>query len=130
MEPGRKDRDDKDAPYVHVVVTEPQWSPVEKTGMNNTSGMGEDRTPRAPKETGRKDRDDANSQPVASISAGSPQWSPVEKTGMTRTTKVAFELMNVPQWSPVEKTGMTYQRRVGAGRDDGAAMEPGRKDRD
>src|SRR5207248_10702497 len=93
-------------PSANARPNRPQWSPVAVTGTT--------RMPRASR-TG-----------TAAL-----QWSPVGVTGTT----CAFQLDNTsgdyrPQWSPVAVTGTTHEHAAVPRALDGAAMEPGRGDRD
>ena len=82
MEPGHEDREYNQTGRPEAVFTQPQWSPVMKTG--NTAA-----------------------QTCTNFSQTWPQWSPVMKTGNTTGKKGAPNMADKPQWSPVMKTGNT-----------------------
>ena len=107
MEPGRDDREDAVPGDGAAEDGLPQWSPVVMTGRTR-----------------------ASTSPCQSTGTA-PQWSPVVMTGRTMTMQIPDSLPVLsPQWSPVVMTGRTDVALSACGHHVGAAMEPGRDDRE
>ena len=65
-------------------MSEPQWSPVMKTGNTAAGACPPPAAPAASMEPGHEDREYARRAGTIIAIHAMPQWSPVMKTGNTR----------------------------------------------
>ena len=129
MEPGHEDREYVEWETHQGKGSQPQWSPVMKTG--NTGHHASTRIARYKPQwspvmkTGNTHLgDDPPPHPAG------PQWSPVMKTGNTHHPGTGCRRQTRPQWSPVMKTGNTGDATRRPPQPPTASMEPGHEDRE
>ena len=108
---------------------EPTIEPGHEEREDGRNIRRQDRALVAAMEPGHEHREDLGLI-LATTLAETPQWNPVMTTGKTDEPDPAECAAYRPQWSPVVKTGKTRLRPARGLPRSGAAMEPGREDRE
>ena len=116
--------------HSQVATTQPQWSPIMKTGKTHAGRYRPSTTLAAAMEPDHEDREDLPGAYVARDALVVPQWSPIMKTGKTvprcrRSRRVELAAMEPDHEDREDCAGDAVPVT-----DDLAAMEPDHEDRE